>query len=190
MELGANPIEMSVLVPNAESVNLATARVHRIGGPNTRDWKFRQKLYYLIGAAVVKAGQIEASMKRLMIMTSGRSHGNFSVVDLAWADLHRNLISRARNEGPPGNRLLNTLEWGEEHKVKAIRDDFVHSNWWDYSDIGVVSTRFERKADGKTMIGTLKDIENQVNTLGEYEILLDECVAEYWVSFFLPRTKE
>ena len=50
-----------------ESYNVATLRMHRVGGSNAADVVLRQNVFTLVGAMAVAGGHIEAEMKRIII---------------------------------------------------------------------------------------------------------------------------
>lgn len=189
-ELDHGVCEYSLTLPSGfEHVNLATVHVERIGGDSAEDLEFRKILYYLIGAGVVKSGQIEDGMKRLLILTGKRTEADFSVADLTWSDLHKKLKCRANRDGPPGNTLAKTLEWGETKKVKDARDNLIHASWWDYAGVGVRRTRFSHGGKNNIAIGTLDDLKQTVELLGQYEIYIDDCVGQFWPRAYLPADK-
>lgn len=187
MEFDGMPrIEVSALVPKFAAVNLASAHIERIGGPSEDDKKFRKQLYYVIGAGVVASGHIEAAMQRLVILTTGKTEADCSVVNWDWSRLHEELRKQSTNNGPLGNALNAALGWAETNNIKTSRDKFVHASWWDYAGVGVVCTRIERKSTGSTILGNLDDLTAEANLLHEYSAMLDEVVGENWVNFYLP----
>lgn len=189
-ELSTGVCEYSLFLPNGfDSTALATAHVERDGGDVQEDLAFRTKLYFLIGAGIVKAGQIEDSMKRLLILTSGNRHADFSAEGATWTALHKELKLRANRDGPPGNTVSVAVQWAEHHHVKKIRDDLIHANWWDFSGIGVRRTRFAIKSKGVTLLGSLDELKCDVEVLGQYELMLDDCVGPHWPRVYLPATK-
>jgi hypothetical protein len=183
---GIPPIEVSALIPSFEGVNLSSVHIERIGGPSEADKKFRMQLYYVVGAAVVASGHIEAAMQRLVILTTGGKKADCSVVNWDWTKLHDELRKQSSKNGPPNNTVTAALDWAEKHAIKKIRDKFVHASWWDYAGVGVVCTRIERKTSGSTMVGTLEELTAQANLLHAYAVKLDDLVGAHWVNFYLP----
>jgi len=188
-ELDTGRYEYDLHLPSGFSkIHLATARVEREGGDTKADWEFRSTLYYLIGAGVVKAGQIEDAMKRLLTLISGGKVADFAGLDATWTALHNTLKKRASRDGPPGNTVSVALEWAEDKQIKKIRDDLIHANWWDFSGVGVRSTRFAIRKDGTVILGSVDDLKHHVELLGQYELMLDECIGPHWPRVYLPLT--
>lgn len=183
---GIPPIEMSALIPSFDGVNISSAHIERIDGPNEADKAFRMKLYYIVGAAVVASGHIEAAMQRLVILTTGGRKADLSLGNWNWTQLHGELRKQSSNNGPPNNTVTTSLDWAEKNDIKKIRDKFVHASWWDYADVGVVCTRIERKSSGSTILGTLEQLATEASLLHEYSAKLDDLVGDSWVNFYLP----
>jgi hypothetical protein len=125
-------------------------------------------------------------MKRLLLILTGES-GQFSLVDKTWSDLHKALTRECSNPDSDGRRtkLKSVLEWGEKNQVKRRRDNVVHAYWWNFDGCGVVRSRFHRKQDGATMIGSLEDLDEDAKILFEYAHRLDELVGENWARAML-----
>ncbi|OEJ28904.1 hypothetical protein AS594_35270 [Streptomyces agglomeratus] len=95
------------------------------------------------------------------------------MVDKAWSDLHKNLVTQSRRSIPQAAALAETLQWGDAHELKRRRDDAVHASWWNADGVGVVRCRFFRKQDGANLICTFEDLEQDATLLFEYAEKLD-----------------
>jgi hypothetical protein len=125
-------------------------------------------------------------MQRLAILTSGNREADFTFVNWTWTQLFDELRKNSREKGPPNNTVTAALDWAERNAIKKIRDKFVHASWWDYSGIGVICTRFERRTSGSTIVGTIEELTSQANLLLEFSTMLDEIVGPHWINFYLP----
>jgi hypothetical protein len=181
-------VSFDLTVPGVrESVDLSTVRLGRHGGPTGQDQLFRARLYERIGAVTAAGGHVETAMKRLILLLRSEQRG-FSVVDWTWTDLHKALAEEA--DRPDGDarrkRLGRVLAWGEDKEVKRRRDNVVHASWWDFDGVGVVRSRFFRRKDGATMIGSLAELEEDAGLLSGYARRLDDLLGEDWPRAMLP----
>ncbi|MEU8502639.1 hypothetical protein AB0C86_38910 [Streptomyces lavendulae] len=184
---GFAPYEMDVSIPSArEEVDIATFRVSRHGGPDEGDAAFRDRLYRILGEIVVAGGHVESAMKRLVLLLKGEQ-GGFSVVDKTWSDLHKMLLAQSRRSIPQAKELSEILSWGEQHDLKRRRDDVVHSSWWDWDGVGVQRSRFYRKMDGASLIGSFEDLKEDAKLLASYAEKLDRLLGPHWPQARLPR---
>lgn len=193
----------SITVTQHEEIDLPSLVVSRIGGPNNRDREFRAQLYPFIGAATVAGGQIEANMKRLILILEENTVAKFGSVELPWSGLHKRLRRAAeaaarKDEAatlkppPPGfdsfpSAVLSTLDVAEQEDIKAVRDHIVHASWWDFADAGLHRSRFY--LDGKSELQRLDwaKMRRDVVILDRYARRLDDLVSRRWLGFFLPR---
>ncbi|MDX2919798.1 hypothetical protein PV702_06495 [Streptomyces sp. FL06-04B] len=178
---------MDVLLPKArEVVDISTFRISRHGGPNEADFSFRDRLYREIGSIVVAAGHVESTMKRLVLVLKA-DQGGFSVVDKTWSDLHKMLVSQTHTGAPHCKNLAEVLDWGESNDLKRRRDDVVHASWWDWDGVGVTRSRFFRKQDGVTIVGTFEELAEDSRLLSEYAEKLDALLGTDWPQARLPQ---
>jgi hypothetical protein len=181
-------LKFDLTVPGAvPELSLSTVRIGRHGGDSPGDLKFRQILFPKIGAITVAGGHVETAMKRLLILLTGES-GKFSTVDKNWSELHGALSDECSRENLDSRRLglRDVLEWGEEKRVKKRRDNAIHAYWWIFDGCGVVRSRFHRRQDGATMIGSFEDLDEDAEVLFEYARRLDGLVGEDWARAMLP----
>lgn len=115
---GQAPIQLSALVPDADTSDFAGARLQRIGGATKRDEEFRAELYYYVGKATVAGGHIESAMKRLLILATGEREHQFARVDENWSTLEKRLRSAARTFGDRGRAITEAIEWAAVHNIK------------------------------------------------------------------------
>ncbi|WP_166874499.1 hypothetical protein [Salinibacterium sp. ZJ450] len=174
-------IDIPLEYPPDANVGWGTARIEREGGTSADDLRFRQSLYFQIGRITVAGGKIESSMKRLTRMLAGGDN-NFEGMKTAWTDLEAHL-RRLAHDRPD---VLSLLDWGATNRVKATRDDVVHSEWWDYD--GAQSTRNRMlKADAAPMMGRFETLIEHADTITDYAAKLDALVAGHWHAFRFPR---
>jgi len=177
-------------VPAAMSqLHLATVRVARRGGATEADHAFRAELFVRIGAVTAAGGHVEAAMKRLLLLLSGKET-RFSLVDDSWSELHRKLKERSTGDGPKRMEIARVLEWGEANRVKERRDNVVHAYWWLYDGCGVRASRFYRKEDGAVLIGTWQELDTSAQLLFQYADLLDQLLDEDWSRALLPPKRQ
>ncbi|GHF78803.1 MULTISPECIES: hypothetical protein [Streptomyces] len=184
---GGPSFSMDVALPSARpTADISTFRLGRHGGPNESDLAFRERLYSLIGAIVVAGGHVEAAMKRLILLLKG-DEGGFSVVDKTWTDLHKLLVTQSRRSIPQAAALAEVLKWGDDHELKRRRDDAVHASWWNWDGVGVIRSRFFRKQDGASIVGSFEGLEEDARLLFEYAQKLDVLLGADWPQARLPR---
>ena len=162
-------------------MGFGTARVERHGGtPSVEDLRFREALYFQIGRITVCGGKIEAAMKRLTrILTGGDK--NFEGMKTTWTDLEGNLRKLADDRID----IISVLDWGVENRVKGIRDDVVHSEWWDYD--GAQSTRNRMlKADAAPMMDRFESLVDHADIITDYAGKLDALVIGHWHTARFP----
>lgn len=166
--------------PEDARLGWGTARVERGGEDSIADLRFRKALYFEIGRITVAGGKIESSMKRLTkILTGGDK--TFEGMKTTWTDLDANLRKLAVDRPD----VLMVLDWGVTNRVKGIRDDVVHSEWWDYE--GAQSTRNRMlKADAAPMIGPFESLVNQADTVTAFADRLDALVKGHWHTARFP----
>lgn len=169
-------------------LNLSTVRLGRHGGDSPGDLQFRELLFSKIGAITVAGGHVETALKRLLILLKGED-GKFSSVDENCTELHKALSDECSGSSLDSRRsgLKDVLEWGKQKEVKRRRDNVVHAYWWIFDGCGVVRSRFHRKQDGATMIGSFEDLDEDADILFAYARRLDRLVGEDWARAMLPR---
>lgn len=164
------------------SFGWGTARIERDGGVNRVDHEFRRDLYFQIGRVTVAGGKAEAAMKRLTRILVGGDR-TFEGMKTTWTDLEANLRRLAIDHLD----ILAALDWGVENRVKEIRDDVVHSEWWDLD--GAQSTRNRMlKADAAPMMGRFETLIDHADIITEYAAKLDALVKENWHTARFPST--
>jgi len=114
-----------VTVPGGRTLELETVRVGRHGGPNESDLAFRRDLYRVVGSIAVAGGQIEAAMKRLLLVLRG-DDSVFALADHDWADLHERLRKEAAKPAERREELGEILDWAEANKLREHRHNAVH----------------------------------------------------------------
>jgi hypothetical protein len=181
-------LALDLTLPSAmPEFNLSTLRLGRHGGEVNDDRIFRARLYERIGAVTVAGGHAETAMKRLLLLLKGEAH--FSQMDENWSTLHKKLLAWciASPDDPRVKRLTRLLEWGETNRVKSRRDDAIHAYWWQFDGCGVVRSRFRRKEDGASIIGSMAGLEEDAELLFQYARRLDDLLGEDWPHAMLPR---
>ena len=168
--------------------NIATARVGRHGGATPSDRQFRAELFGRVGAVTIAGGEVETAMKRLLLLLSGS--GTFSQVDDTWTALNQKLLDQCTGADDRRSALADVLAWGEQNEAKRRRDDVVHAYWWAFAGCGVRRSRFFRRSDGATIVGTLKDLEKDAEILFEYAQRLDALLGSDWPQAMLPAVDE
>jgi hypothetical protein len=171
-DLSTGRCEYDMTLPSAmPSLDISTVRVHRHGGPSEADYAFRNELFRMVGAVTVAGGHVETAMKRLLL------------VDKSWTQLHDDLRSFCPDQ--PQN-LADTLDWGEENRIKARRDNVVHAYWWIFDGCGVRRSRFRRKSEGAVMTGTMDDLRKDAELIFAYSERLDDLLGSDWAYAMLP----
>jgi hypothetical protein len=165
---------------------MSTVRIGRHGGPNQDDLRFRVELNERIGRITVAAGHAEMAMKRLLLVLRRPSKARFSTVDETWSTLHKKLVVQCDRSDQRRLELANTLRWAEEHNIKERRDNVIHAYWWHYSGCGARRSRFERRSNGKTILATLDDLDQDAELLTEYAHRLDALLGNDWMIARLP----
>ena len=176
-----------VLPSTFSTVDLSTVRIGRHGGPNDDDLRFRSELYFRIGAITVAGGHVETAMKRLLLVLMATPKAHFALVDETWSQLHKKLRKEANGSDERRTRLGEVLDWGEEHNVKRRRDDAVHAYWWDYSGCGARRSRFVRHGNGKTILASVDDLDEDARLLFDYAQRLDSLLGADWIIARLQR---
>ena len=159
--------------------HLSTVRLGRHGGETKADQMFRQRLYQRIGAVSVAGGHAETAMKRLLLLLRGNT-AHFSEADETWTVLHKELAKECTGSDLRRKRLKHVLDWAEKNRVKARRDNVIHAYWWNLDGCGVVRSRFHRREDGATMVGSMEGLEEDAELLFEFARRLDELLGEDW----------
>ena len=127
-------------------------------------------------------------MKRLLLLLRG-DNGQFSLVDLNWSQLHQALADECKGQDgrdPVRKRLSRVLAWAEQNQIKRRRDDVIHAYWWNFEGCGVMRSRFNRRKDGKQIISSLEQLEEDADLLFEYARRLDDLLGEDWPRAMLP----
>lgn len=137
-----------------ERYDLSTFRVKRSGGAILRDRQYRQNVFILLGAMTLAAGHIEAEMKRIILVADESDRAGFADVPSTWSGLADRLDAIAHRDGALAESLQEVLDWGTEQEVTEIRHDAVHSAWWVFDPGHVHRSRFTRKSNGSTQMGT------------------------------------
>jgi hypothetical protein len=181
-------LHFDLSLPGAlSSFDLSTLRLGRHGGMTNADRLFRARLNARIGAVTVAGGHVETAMKRLLLLLREES-GGFLQVDMTWTDLHKALAAECETPDldQRGTRLARVLAWDDDKQVKRRRDNVVHAYWWSFDGCGVVRSRFHRRQNGQTMIGSMEELEEDAELLFEYADRLDDLLGEDWPRAMLP----
>jgi len=166
-------------------MDLATVRVGRHGGPTPIDLAFRQELFVIVGSVTVAGAHIEAALKRLLLVMSGMG-SEFSRVDLVWADLEKKLRKRCSSDSTRERELLVLLDWADKYRLREGRHTAVHGSWWIYAGVGARVSRWPRKSDDRTQIGTLEGLRTLADRCWSYAQRLDDLIGEDWSRAMLP----
>ena len=123
------------------------------------------QLFQGIGAIVVAGGHVEWVMQQLLL--SLRRKGLAGMADtakLTWTDLEQQI--RAAAPGTPrGHEVLEALDLGNEQKLKARRDNAVHSHWAVDGQPGIRGNRYPRREGGRIIVGNATDLFAAANLL-------------------------
>lgn len=167
-----------------EQYDLSTFRVTRGGGATPGDRQYRQNVFVLLGAMTLAAGHIEAEMKRIILVADESDKAGFADVPSTWSGLIDRLDAIAHREGALAESLREVLDWGTEQAISEIRHGAVHSAWWVFDPGHVHRSRFTRKSNGSTQMGTWDQVAQQVETLFEFLDRLQKVVP--WPMATLP----
>jgi hypothetical protein len=203
MPVGVGLTIKGQMVVRGQNSDLAAVIVTRLGGPSGPDREFRTRLYQLVGSVTVAGGQIEAQMKRLIVLLKrSEDHSFTEQIEGPWGKIAR--LLRAEAEGALGTdtgpmdafgtrptsmpaRILTALDWAAEQDLANVRNDFIHANWWDYADTGVSRSRFLLGGESQLQHFTWDFIQKESDDFQEFLRMLDEIVADQWSRFYLPR---
>jgi len=175
-------------VPNSSGIDLATARVLRHGGPASDDLAYRGQLYALIGGVVVAAGQVEAAMKRVLLVATSDSR-QVADAEKPWSGLEKDLQKVVDSGHAMADALSSHLAWAQEKQAKRRRDDVVHAYWCNFAGCGVRRARFYLDGRSATIVGGLEDLSvlvEDINVLATLARMLDDLAEPFWPQVRLP----
>lgn len=172
-----------------DAFDLSTVQVRREGGPTPADLEFREELFAVVGSITVAGGQIEAALKRLLLILRGNAIG-FGSVDLQWAQLEKKV--RAASQGDRRAEAIGEmLDWSERKKIRSRRHTVVHGAWWLYDG---ERARVGRWPQGKnsfdhTLLTTLADLNSLAERCWEYVSRIETLIGDDWPTATLPAPK-
>lgn len=184
---GRPSIHASLTLPPA-SWQLGEARVTRIGGRSQDDAVFQTWLYAHIGAAAVNGGRIEAAMKRLILSLSGALEPAFADAEAQWSTLEKKLRTAAEEHGENAADIIEALNWGQENRIREIRNDIIHAYWWDYANVGITRGRVHRDGTSELILITPAQLLDDCRKLEMFADALDSAMDDRWLNIYLPRT--
>ncbi|MEU6645502.1 hypothetical protein ABZ863_23520 [Saccharomonospora sp. NPDC046836] len=160
-------------------VEMPTVRVNRKGGATSADLKFRRELFEIVGSITVAGGQIEAALKRILLLLKG-ADTVFSLADYQWSELHKRVLAACGSDDPRGVEARKVLEWAESKDLRERRHTAVHGAWWIFDDCGARVSRWPRNEGGHIIVSELEDWKRLSDDLWEFCEMLDAVVAEDW----------
>ncbi len=182
--IGDTPeVTYSLVVPGGISrLDVETPVVERDGGPSAADHEHRERLFRVIGRVTVAAGLVEAALKRVLIcISSDRTH--FPEVDLEWAKLELELATALDADGIDvlvAGRLRRLLEVAARQRLRELRNDVTHAQWWLVADAPGRMSRWPRRSDGCIVHFPLVKIEQLAARMEAYAAALNALVANTW----------
>lgn len=170
-----------------ETTNIATLIVRRDGGETPADLRFRQALFTAIGSVTAAGGQVEAGLKRLLLILRGRGT-EFSLVDETWAALEKKLRGLPAAGNPQHTELVAMLDWSKRKRLRERRHDVVHGSWWLYDGIGARVSRWPRnKAEGDfVLISSVENVQQTADQCWEYVDRIHTLIGDRWPRAVLP----
>jgi hypothetical protein len=184
---GHNLFRYDMSIPSKfPNIDISTVRVGRHGGPGAADSAFRQELFLRLGAVTAAGGHAETAMKRLILLLTGDS-ASFSLVDKTWSDLDKILRAECTGADETREHLKEILDWGEDVRIKARRDDVVHAYWWLFDGCEARRSRFYRKTDGTIITASLTDLDEDAEMIFEFAAKLDDLLGSDWPLAMLPK---
>lgn len=180
------PFEFCVTGLEAGSdYEIPTFRFQRApGGDGTNDRTIRSNIFAMVGAITVYGGLIEAEMKRIILKAEGLRNESFVDVELTWTDLEKRLQAVADGGGDYSELVASALAFGRTKRIKAIRDNAVHSAWCLF-DVGhMQASRFRRKSDGESRVESNETMSRAVQLMIQYLNMLTGIVS--WPTAILP----
>ncbi|TKG57351.1 hypothetical protein [Prauserella endophytica] len=179
-------LTLYVTVPEAMTdFEIQTARVDREGGTTSADRKFRRELFEIVGSITVAGGQIEAALKRILLLLKGEST-LFSLADYEWSNLHKRILAACVSDSPREVGAKRALKWADSKDLRERRHTAVHGAWWMFADCGARVSRWPRKKGGHVIISELEDWRKLSDDLWEFYEMLDAVISEDWPRAILP----
>lgn len=190
-DLGGRLASYEMSVPSGGPIDIAAARVLRIGGPSRADAVFRERLYAVIGAIAVAGGHCESAMKRTVIVARDSvdsAAANLEAVSrMTWNALERDLTAYAQSADCRVDGLRETMEWAATNKIRDRRNDVIHGDWWDFDGVGVRFSRFFMDGTSATIVGDLSYLVETRDLLARFASALDDAIERRWPQIRLPK---
>ncbi|MDC7120584.1 hypothetical protein OMK64_03440 [Cellulomonas fimi] len=176
------------LPPGKAAVELTAPIVERQGGASAADAQYRERLYAAVGRITVAGGQVEASLKRSLILLSPERGAAFVDVDLEWFRLEaaiREAVDSA--ESVLGRRVVRLLDLAARNRLRERRNDAVHGAWWPFDGMAGRVSRWPRRSEGYITNVDLRALEEVGAKLERLVQALNDLVRERWPVVTLPR---
>jgi hypothetical protein len=174
---GFSPLTYEITVPGSMTVlDISTLRVARDGGPTEGDQQYRAELFSLVGSVTVAGGQIEAALKRLLLVLRG-ADTVFALADLEWGRLHTQLADLCDGSDERRAKLQSLLSDAERMRLRDRRNTVVHGAWWIFSGCGVRVSRWPRRKDDSIELWTLADLQSLADACWDFAEQIDLLLA-------------
>ncbi|UXA14073.1 hypothetical protein KXD97_09985 [Mycobacterium sp. SMC-8] len=182
--------------PEDQAFDLASLRPVRVTGHRyaDADCKHQRRLFSAVGAVTVAGGHVEMALKKVLVSLTGGTNRDLASKDVPadWNPLHTK-ISKLCEADPSdlAQRVAKLLEAAEKERLRDIRNNVVHSNWWlaGFDSGELWSGRYYRGGKEPTCISDKAEhLYSIADKLFGFAAELEALVTPMWPLAIVPPT--